>query len=191
MLQERLKLARKNKGYTQDDVANFLNVKRQTYSAYERGVSIPDAMTLNKLSNFFEVKVGFLLEDETDIQDFAEKIKSRRKELDYSQEQLARDIGISQPFMAEIESGKKKPSLEIINKLCNILGFEFLSESPSIDTKKEHLIQREKDALEALDKLADIGLVNLKEDLAPQIDTLIKFLEPNKEFILALKEKMK
>ena len=61
MLSENLKTKRKAKGCTQDDVASFLNVKRQTYSAYERGVSLPDSETLTKLATFFETTTDFLV----------------------------------------------------------------------------------------------------------------------------------
>jgi len=58
---KRLKNAREAKGLTQDDVANYLNVKRQTYSAYERNKSVPDALTLDKLAGLFEVSNDYLL----------------------------------------------------------------------------------------------------------------------------------
>ena len=61
MLSKNLKSARINKRFTQDDVANFLNVKRQTYSAYERNVSIPDAITLDNIAKFFGVTADYLL----------------------------------------------------------------------------------------------------------------------------------
>jgi transcriptional regulator with XRE-family HTH domain len=64
MFAENLRAARNKKGYTQDDVAEHLGVKRQTYSSYERSKSVPDAMTLNKLSKFFDVSVDALLDSE-------------------------------------------------------------------------------------------------------------------------------
>ena len=70
MLATNLRTARNNKGYMQDDVAKHLGVKRQTYSAYERSKSIPDALTLNKLSKFFDVNVDDILgsDDPADAQ---------------------------------------------------------------------------------------------------------------------------
>ena len=62
MLSEKLKALRLKKGATQDDMATLLNIKRQTYSAYERGVSLPDISTLTKLAEFFAVSVDDLLE---------------------------------------------------------------------------------------------------------------------------------
>jgi len=61
MLNERLKIARNNAKYTQDDVAEYLSVIRQTYSAYETGRSTPDAKTLNALAEFYNVDVNYLL----------------------------------------------------------------------------------------------------------------------------------
>ncbi|MCL2578952.1 MAG: helix-turn-helix transcriptional regulator [Oscillospiraceae bacterium] len=62
MLGKQLQTARKQKKFNQDDVARYLDVKRQTYSAYERGVSVPDSLTLKKLADFFEVSTEYFFE---------------------------------------------------------------------------------------------------------------------------------
>lgn len=67
MLGKRLQEARKAKKINQDEVARYLDVKRQTYSAYERGVSVPDSLTLKKLANFFEVSTEFFFSYEGNI----------------------------------------------------------------------------------------------------------------------------
>ena len=59
MIAEKLKKIRKSKRITQDEIADFLGVKRQTYSAYERRVSIPDSLTLKKLADYFEVTTDY------------------------------------------------------------------------------------------------------------------------------------
>lgn len=59
MLQESLRKIRKERKITQDEVAAFLGVMRQTYSAYERGVSVPDSLTLKKLADYFEVATDY------------------------------------------------------------------------------------------------------------------------------------
>lgn len=61
MLKDKLIAARTAKKLTQQNVADYLMVKRQTYSSYERGVSIPDSSTLKKLSRLFEVPADELL----------------------------------------------------------------------------------------------------------------------------------
>lgn len=61
MLQENLKALRKQKGYTQEELAARLNVVRQTISKWEKGQSVPDSEMLMKLAEIFEVSVGMLL----------------------------------------------------------------------------------------------------------------------------------
>lgn len=60
-LKDNILKARKDKNMTQDEVAKELFVKRQTYGAYERGVSVPDAIVLDKLARLFEVTTDYLL----------------------------------------------------------------------------------------------------------------------------------
>lgn len=69
MLGQILKDLRTKKGATQDDMAELLNIKRQTYSAYERGVSVPDVNSLLSMARFFGVSVDYLLENQTKTAD--------------------------------------------------------------------------------------------------------------------------
>ena len=66
MLGDRLKELRIKKGATQDDLAELLKVKRQTYSAYERNISLPDITSIIVLASFFGVPLSYLLSDEID-----------------------------------------------------------------------------------------------------------------------------
>ena len=46
---------------SQDDLAKYLGIKRQTYGAYERGVSMPDLTSLRKIALRFNVSADYLL----------------------------------------------------------------------------------------------------------------------------------
>ena len=61
MVFERLKLLRKEKGYTQAEVALLLGVDRRTYCAYETGVNMLNAPTLIKLSKIYEASIDYML----------------------------------------------------------------------------------------------------------------------------------
>ena len=61
MFQENLKNYRKAKGLTQEDLAVRLHVVRQTISKWEKGLSVPDAALLVRLSEVLEVPVSQLL----------------------------------------------------------------------------------------------------------------------------------
>jgi len=58
---ENLKKLRKYKGYTQQNIADHLNIAKSTYSRYENGSIKLDPETIIKLSIFFDVASDFLL----------------------------------------------------------------------------------------------------------------------------------
>ncbi|MCH6202145.1 helix-turn-helix domain-containing protein [Aquiflexum sp. LQ15W] len=53
-----------------------------------------------------------------------ETIKSRRKELGITQPHLAELAGISLNTLYKLERGQSNPSLEVINKLSEVMGME-------------------------------------------------------------------
>lgn len=61
MLGENIKIIRKNKGYSQEELANKLHVTRQTVSKWETGQSVPDANLLKQLSLILEVSVAEIM----------------------------------------------------------------------------------------------------------------------------------
>ena len=54
---KRLRFVREKFGYTQQQVANALNIDRSTYSYYETGKTSPDITTLLALSEIFSIGV--------------------------------------------------------------------------------------------------------------------------------------
>ena len=61
MFNENLKNVRKSKGFTQAELAVKVNVVRQTVSKWEKGLSVPDADTLQKIAEVLEIEVSQLL----------------------------------------------------------------------------------------------------------------------------------
>ena len=61
MLGENLKALRKQKGMSQEVMAQQLNVVRQTVSKWEQGLSVPDAQMLTRIAELFEGPVSSLL----------------------------------------------------------------------------------------------------------------------------------
>ena len=51
---------RKKHGMNQKELAEKLNIRRQTVSAYEREVSIPDIYTLIRIADIFSVSLDEL-----------------------------------------------------------------------------------------------------------------------------------
>lgn len=61
MLGENIKILRKQKGYSQEALAERLHVVRQTISKWEKGISVPDAVMLDRIAELFEVPVSDIL----------------------------------------------------------------------------------------------------------------------------------
>lgn len=68
-LSERLKLLRKEKGLKQVDVADVLDISRSSYGHYETGHALPNKEALEKLSDYYDVSVDFLL-GKSDVRKF-------------------------------------------------------------------------------------------------------------------------
>ena len=68
-LSDRIKTARKNKHYTQKELADLLNVKSTTVSGWELGRNEPSLDTLKKLASKLDVSFSYLagLNSSTDI----------------------------------------------------------------------------------------------------------------------------
>lgn len=58
------------------------------------------------------------------MKDYKQVIRNKRMKKGWSQYKLAKEAGIAQSFMNEIESGRKTPSLEVFFHICNVLEIE-------------------------------------------------------------------
>ncbi len=81
MFGENLKTLRKQKGFSQEELATRLHVVRQTISKWEKNLSVPDADLLIRLAEILEVSVSELL---------GAKIKKENNTTDAFAEQLSR-----------------------------------------------------------------------------------------------------
>lgn len=111
MLNENLKTLRKNKGYSQEQLAIRLNVVRQTVSKWEKGLSVPDAQMLMEIAEVFSVSVNELLGN-----DIEQETKTDTLEV------IAQELAKLNELMA-IEQHKKE---EIKKKIVEIIGIILL-----------------------------------------------------------------
>ena len=62
---EKLKAIRKEKGYSQEEMAGLLDVSRQAVSKWESDRGIPEIDKLLQISNMFGVTLDYLLKSES------------------------------------------------------------------------------------------------------------------------------
>lgn len=86
-----IKELRKEKGWTQKDLAGILHITDRAVSKWERGLSAPDIALLEPLSTQLGVTVGELIRGERDREE--EPLMDETKSLlDYSREEITRKV---------------------------------------------------------------------------------------------------
>jgi len=93
-----------------------------------------------------------------------EMIRSKRKALKWTQEQLAAKVRISTQYLSRIETGAQPPSLFVLEKIAKAFESELTIDIP---------LKRKTKKQQALDKLTSI----LKDKSASDIQALITVIE--------------
>lgn len=116
----RLKQLRNKKGLSQKELTDRLHLNRSTYARYETSTTQPDYDTLEKLADFYDVSVDYILgrtdnPNSGDENEF-DPLKEIRKITD--------DLGIDDLFFYDIEQWKNftKEDVEDLKK-----HFEFIA----------------------------------------------------------------
>ena len=99
---------------------------------------------------------------------FGEKIIQLRKNLKWSQEELAKKIGTSAPIVGRYERNEIKPSIEVAVKIANALDvtLDYLVGEGSLKALNKKTLQR----LEDIEKLPEDD----KQHIFYTLDNLIK-----------------
>src|SRR6202050_4741926 len=128
---------------------------------------------------------------------FGQVIRERRRQLDLPQEEIARRIKTSTPYVGHLESGKRHPSDKIVMRLAEVLGlvrcvFFFLANTRALvllapreepvdnsaweDFRKNEQIRRlhniNNEEMEALSRVALLGEVRSQRDFVYILTTI-------------------
>ncbi len=115
---ERLKERRSYEGYTQQNVADILQVQRATYAGWETGKDIMPLRQLYKIANSYQISLDYLTglsDNDTkmksksktiDIIKVAQNLKNFRKKKHLTQEQVAKALQTTQSNIHKYETGK-------------------------------------------------------------------------------------
>lgn len=125
---ERLKALRKEAGLTQKEVAKKLQMSQPQYARTENGGRKPNGETLEKFADFFNVSTDYLLgktQPRTELSVFPERLRQLRIETDLTQQELAKNLNVSQQIIGLWERGERKPKIEAITNIA-----EYFNVSP-------------------------------------------------------------
>ena len=90
MLGKKIQKLRKNKGYSQEVLAEKLHVVRQTVSKWEKELSVPDAEMLKNIADVLEVSVSELLDGKAPESNEKVDLEAVSQQLEIINEQYAK-----------------------------------------------------------------------------------------------------
>lgn len=129
ILSEKICSLRKQNGWSQEELAEKLNISRQSVSKWESGASIPDLDKIIKLSELFEVSTDYLLKDH------AEETGFSKTEMDFQDKPVRTlSLGEATEYLDLAERLSKKMALGVTlcilgpAALFAVYGLGFLSE---------------------------------------------------------------
>ena len=125
----RIKDLRINNNISQKEISEYLHINQSTYSKFELNKAVIPIELLNKLANYYNVSLDYLLKitDKPDIKIVnkdidkglvGQNLKKIRKDNKLYQETMAKEIGTSHSLISEYESGKKLVSLTYGYAIC-------------------------------------------------------------------------
>ena len=79
-LSDKIIQLRKSNGWTQEDLAEKMNVSRQAISQWEGAAALPDVTNVLQLSKLFGVTTDYLLNDEYESDNDLPKVKETKKD---------------------------------------------------------------------------------------------------------------
>ena len=106
---DKLRYYRYKKGLRQSDIADYLGIKRESYSSYERNVKDHyEPYMMDKISEILEVDVYSLLDDYNKFiyDGQGQYIKNLRKQLGITQKELAKLMNVKVYKVKKWEQGK-------------------------------------------------------------------------------------
>lgn len=133
MLGKRINELRKSSGMTQEEFGKKLGVIKQTVSSWENDLSEPNHAATIAIAKLFGVTTDYLLGAEGDAMGTEEKIneiaqrvgrniRSIREQAGLSQDEFAEGFSVKQPTVANWETGKRQPDLNMLIQIAQFGG---------------------------------------------------------------------
>lgn len=122
MLGDRIKEARKNKGISQKEFANILDIPVSTLANYENNHREPNIETLEKIAKNLSISTNELITGIYSSLPSGEKLKKWREYYNINIEDLSKKTEIPIKELILFEENNKKPSIKQIEYLSKAIG---------------------------------------------------------------------
>ncbi|MDU7363911.1 helix-turn-helix transcriptional regulator [Clostridium sp.] len=122
MLGDRIKEARKNKGFSQKEFANILEIPVSTLANYENNHREPNIETLEKIAKNLSISTNELITGIYSSLPSGERLKKWREYYNINIEDLSKETEIPIKELTFFEENIKKPSIKQIESLSKAIG---------------------------------------------------------------------
>lgn len=106
-LAEKVMLLRKQRGWSQEELAEHLGISRQSISKWESGISIPDIDRIIKMSDLFGVSTDYLLKEQIEFEE------NKRGDQTNENIKISKAIEVSDEEVNDFINLTKKASIRI------------------------------------------------------------------------------
>lgn len=130
----------------------------------------------------------------TERRSFGQIVRDRRRQLDLTQQEVARRIKTSTPYVGHLEAGKRHPSEKVVVRLAEVLGLDrrelfFLANPGALELVRPELNSRQRSAWEEFkrnDRLRRLHSISNDEmDILSRVASLGEIGSP-RDFIYIL-----
>lgn len=142
-----LKELRKEKGITQEQVAEHFGVAGRTVSRWETGSNMPDLSLLIDIATFYDVEVSEIIDGERKSEKMSKEMKETlEKVVDYNEALKLKSMQMGVITMASIfillvliSAFKEISSAPLVSMLCAYNGATFISKAKQTKDKTDIL----------------------------------------------------
>ncbi len=142
IMKDTLRKLRREKGITQEQLANHLNITQQSVGKWERGEGMPDISLLPEIALYFGVTIDDLLGvGEARIKERIEAYQQESHDL-WNKGDVATNIALWEKAYTEFPSND-----QVMHHLMDVLVYEFWSDVPRRDDTADRIIALGEDLL--------------------------------------------
>lgn len=183
-MDNRLKIIRKFKGLTQNEVAKILNTTQSQYGKYENGKTSISMENAKKLAEYYGVSVPYLLGLDDDSTNTIEKIPRKNifselaKNKGKSLKEISEETGIGYSTIGNYNQGSRIPKTENAFILADYFGVSvaYLLGLESMDSKIDNQIPR------PIPFYNDLNLMLSEFKDSQVIESYIDFISKDKKY---------
>lgn len=141
ILAEKIMSLRKRNGWSQEELAEQLDVSRQSVSKWESGNSIPDIEKIIKMSQLFSVSTDYLLKDDADDEQINSESTNYQAQTTVDSDSQARPISMefASEYMDLVKNMSKKFAFGV--SLCVISPVILIALSGMSEVQKYHITE--------------------------------------------------